>query len=69
MAKIFPTFLIEPLVMQKADEYDDAELTSISISIRIYLSGLKESVMPNLSDDYIASKLWEIIDRMDFVEP
>lgn len=61
-----PTYaLIDQLVRQKAEDYDDSELSSIYI--RIYLSEMKSSVTPNISDDDIAIKLWECIDSK--VEP
>ncbi|KAK3027203.1 hypothetical protein RJ639_040374 [Escallonia herrerae] len=47
-------------VMKKYEEYGDKEISSIFI--RIYLSGMKASVMPILSDDEIAIKIWESID-------
>ncbi|KAK2995386.1 hypothetical protein RJ640_029018 [Escallonia rubra] len=47
-------------VMKKYEEYGDKEISSIFI--RIYLSGMKTSVMPILSDDEIAIKIWESID-------
>lgn len=59
--------LIDQLVRQKAEDYNDAELSSIFI--RIYLSEMKDSATPNISDDEIASKLWECIDSKVVGEP
>ena len=63
-----PTYaLIDQLVRQKAEEYDDADISSIYI--RIYLSEMKDSVMPNLSDDYIARTIRDNLGSMVEVEP
>ncbi len=59
--------LIEKMVRAKAEDYYDSEISSIFI--RIYLSGRKESAMPIISDDEIASKLWECIDSKVVAEP
>jgi len=52
--------LIDQVVRQKAEDYDDAELPSIFI--RIYLSDMLDSATPNITDDEIANKIWESID-------
>lgn len=59
--------MIDQLVRKKAEDYDDAELTSIFI--RIYLSEMKFSATQFLSDDEIASMLWECINSKVGVEP
>lgn len=62
-----PYALIDQLVRVKAEEYDDAELTSIFI--RIYLSEQKSSAMQYISDDEIAIKIWECINKKEVVAP
>lgn len=59
--------LIDQLVREKAEEYADAEL--IGIFIRIYLYDQKSSAMPYISDDEIAIKIWECIDKNEVVAP
>ena len=59
-----PTYaLIDQVVRQKAEDYEHEEISGLFI--RIYLSEMKVSVMPNLSDDYIARTLRDIIERME----
>lgn len=59
--------LIDQLVRKKAEDYNDSEISRINI--RIYLSEMKDSATPIISDDEIASKLWECIESMVVVEP
>jgi hypothetical protein len=58
--------LVHEMVRKKAEEYDDASISSIYI--RIYLSDMKECDMPIPSDEEIASKIWECIDSNVVVE-
>lgn len=59
--------LIDKIVREKAEEYDESEISSIYI--RIYITESKVSAMPIISNDEIASKLWECINSMVVVEP
>ncbi|GKV53287.1 hypothetical protein SLEP1_g59819 [Rubroshorea leprosula] len=60
--------MVERLVFQKAETYEDSELSGIFI--RIYLLDMKDSAMPKpLSDEEIASKIWECINSKVVVEP
>ncbi|CAA3018524.1 DNA polymerase-like [Olea europaea subsp. europaea] len=59
--------LIDQLVRKKAEDYKDAKISRINI--RIYLSEMKAGVTPIISDDKIASKLWECIENKVVVEP
>lgn len=59
--------LVNQHVNKKAEEYNDAELSCIFI--RIYHSEMKESEIPNISDDEIASKLWGCASCKMQVEP
>ncbi|XP_054789359.1 DNA polymerase-like [Prosopis cineraria] len=63
----YPYTLIDQLVRQKAEDYDGAEISSIYI--RIYLSELKSSAMPYISDDDIASKIWESFNNKETFKP
>lgn len=63
----YPYALIDQLVRQKAEDYESTELSSIYI--RIYLSEVKSSAMPYISDDEIASKIWECINKKEVVAP
>lgn len=51
--------LIDQLVRFKAEDYDCAKISSISL--RIYLSSPKSSAMPLIKDAYIKKTIWECI--------
>lgn len=55
----YPYTLIKQFVMKKADEYDDEKITRVYI--RIYLSGLKSSAAPYISDLEISNRIREFI--------
>lgn len=59
--------LIDQLVRKKAEDYNDSEISRMNI--RIYLSEMKDSATPIISDDEIASKLWECIESKVVFEP
>lgn len=60
--------LIKKLVRLKAEEYDHDEVLH-SIYIRIYLSEPKSSAMPYVSDEEIARRIWECINKRETFVP